>query len=138
MVEDVCPLPGAGQNCPFPLLPLAQHGEVAKSLPGVRLETKKLIVSIDAVVGLELLAKTLEDKHMATVLLNYVLFMSSQRRERITLRGEPSLSCVICPTTLILSSNNMNYLTNPLLTSAGPGAPLFMCFLKLILVLTAI
>ena len=59
MVEDVCPLPGAGQNCPFPLLPLAPHGEIAKALPVVRVETKKLCVSIDAVVGLELLATTL-------------------------------------------------------------------------------
>ena len=52
---------------------LAPNGEVAKALPVVRLETKKLLVSVDAVVGLELLATTLADKHMATVLLKFVL-----------------------------------------------------------------
>ena len=44
------------------------HGEVAKALPVVRLETKKLLVSLHAVFGLELLATTLADKHMATAL----------------------------------------------------------------------
>ena len=68
MVQDVCSLPGAGQNHPIPLLPLASHGEVAKALPVVRLETKKLLVSLHAVFGLELLATTLADKHMATAL----------------------------------------------------------------------
>ena len=34
--------------------PLAPHGEVGKALPVVRLATKKLLVSVDAVVGLEL------------------------------------------------------------------------------------
>ena len=48
--------------------PLASHGEVAKALPVVRLETKKLLVSLHAVFGLELLATTLADKHMATAL----------------------------------------------------------------------
>ena len=48
--------------------PLAPHGEVAKALPVVRLETKKLFVSVDAVVGLELLPITLADKHMTSVL----------------------------------------------------------------------
>ena len=38
---------------------LAPHGEVAKNLPLVRLATHKLIVSVDAVVGVELLATTL-------------------------------------------------------------------------------
>ena len=55
------------------MLVLAPHGEVAKALPVVRLATHKLIVSVDAVVGIELLATTLADKHMATVLPNFVL-----------------------------------------------------------------
>ena len=41
---------------------LAPHREVAKTLPAVRLATHKLIVSVDAVVGVELLAKTLAGK----------------------------------------------------------------------------
>ena len=53
--------------------PLAPQGEVAKYLPVVRLATKKLLVSVDAVVGLELLPTTLADKHMATVLPNCVM-----------------------------------------------------------------
>ena len=52
---------------------LAPHGEVAKALPVVRLATHKLLVTVDAVVGLELLATTLADKHMATVMPNFVL-----------------------------------------------------------------
>ena len=52
---------------------LAPHGEVAKALPVVRLATHKLLVSVDAVVGLELLATTLADKHMATLLPNCLL-----------------------------------------------------------------
>ena len=52
--------------------PLRPHGEVVKTLPEVRLATKKLLVSVDAVVGFELLSKTLADKHMATVLPNCV------------------------------------------------------------------
>ena len=36
----------------------------------VRLATIKILESVDAVVGLELLAPTLADKHMATVLPN--------------------------------------------------------------------
>ena len=39
---------------------LAPHGEVAKTLPVVRLATHKLIESVDAVVGVELLATTVE------------------------------------------------------------------------------
>ena len=50
---------------------LAPHGEVAKTLPVVRLATHKLIVADDAVVGVELLATTLAHKHMPTVLPNF-------------------------------------------------------------------
>ena len=52
---------------------LAPRGEVAKALPVVGLATHKLLVSVDDVVGLELLATTLADKYMATVLSNFVL-----------------------------------------------------------------
>ena len=86
-VEDVSPLPGAGQNRPLPLLlphtfrlrmifsmvVLAPHGDVAKTFSVVRLAKHKLIVSVDAVVGVELLATTLAAKHMVTVLPNIVL-----------------------------------------------------------------
>ena len=62
-----------GRTFLFLSSPLAPHGEVANDLPVVRLATKNLLVSVDAVVGLELLATTFADKHMATVLPNYVL-----------------------------------------------------------------
>ena len=45
---------------------LGPHSEVEKALPVVRLATHKHLLSVDAVV--ELLATTLADKHMATVL----------------------------------------------------------------------
>ena len=51
----------------------APHGEVAKTLPVVRLFTHKLIMSVDAVVGVELFATSLAGKHMATVLPKWVL-----------------------------------------------------------------
>ena len=59
--------------------PLAPHGEFAKAPPVLRLSTKKLHVSIDAVVFLELLDTTLADQHMATVLPNCVLVRHLQR-----------------------------------------------------------
>ena len=43
------------------------------------LATYKFLVSVDVIVGLELLATTLSDKHMATVLSNCVLVRRSQR-----------------------------------------------------------
>ena len=52
---------------------LAPHGEVVKAPPVVRLEMIYILAYADAVVGLELLATTFADKHMATVLPNYVL-----------------------------------------------------------------
>ena len=83
ILEDVYPLPGARQTHHFLSSPLARHGEVAKALPVVRLEMKKLLGSDDAVVGLELLAITFADKHMATVLPNYVLVRRLQRLESL-------------------------------------------------------
>ena len=59
---------------------LAPHGEVAKT-PVVRLAPHKLIVSADAIVGVELLATTLSGKHLATVLPNIVLPRHLQRLE---------------------------------------------------------
>ena len=52
---------------------LAPHEEVAKPLPVVRLTTHKLFVSVDAAVGVELLATTLAGKRMATVRPNVLL-----------------------------------------------------------------
>ena len=58
---------------------LAPLGEVAKTLPEMRLATHKLIVSVDAVVGFELLSTTLAGKRMATVLPIFVLAWHLQR-----------------------------------------------------------
>ena len=78
MVEDIYPLHLDGQNRPFPLLPLAPHGEVAKApLP------KRFLVSVDAVIGIEFLATTLADKHIATVLPNCALVSRSQRLDSL-------------------------------------------------------
>ena len=81
--------------------PLAPHGEVEKALPVVRLATKNLLVSVDDVVGLELLAKTLANKHLATVLPNCMLVRRSQRLENlvtdITGVNPLSLMCFVLP-----------------------------------------
>ena len=47
----------------------------------MRLATHKLIVSVDAVVGVQLLTTTLASKHIATVLPNVVLARHLQRLE---------------------------------------------------------
>ena len=60
----------------FSIVVFAPLGEVAKTLPVVRLATHKLI---DAVVGVELLATTLAIKQIATVLPNFVLAKHLQR-----------------------------------------------------------
>ena len=104
--------------------PLAPHVEVAKTLPAVRLATKKLLGSVDAFVGLELLARTLADKHMATVLPNCVLIRRSQRLERlvtgITEVNPFSLMPLSYHTDQIQQLNEFFHKLP--LTSSGPGA----------------
>ena len=83
----------------FSIVVLAPHGEVAKTLPAVRLATHKLIVSVNDVVGVELLATTLAGKHMATVLPNIVLARHLQRLENFVtdiIEVNP-LSLMLCP-----------------------------------------
>ena len=63
------------------MMVLTPHGDVATTLPVVRLATHKHIVSVDAIVGVELLATTPACKHMATVLTNFVLARHLQRLE---------------------------------------------------------
>jgi hypothetical protein len=65
----------------FSRVVLAPLRVVPYTLPVVRLATHKLIVSVDAVVGVELLATTFAGKHMATVLPNFVLAKHLQRLE---------------------------------------------------------
>ena len=80
---------------------LAPYGEVPKNLPVMRLATHKLIVSVDAVVRVELLATTLAGKHLATVLPNFVLARHLQRLESfvtdITEVNPFSLLCFVPP-----------------------------------------
>ena len=83
------------------LVVLAPHGEGAKALPVVRLATHKFHVSVDAVVQVELLDTTFADKHMATVLPNFVLVRCWQRLESlvtdITVVNTLSLLCFVPP-----------------------------------------
>ena len=65
----------------FLSFPFAPHGKGLKALPVMSFETKKLLVSVDAVVGIELLATNHADRHMGTVLTNYVLVRRLQRLE---------------------------------------------------------
>ena len=101
---------------------LAPIREVAKTLPVVRLATHKPIVPVDAVVGVELLATILAGKHIATVLPIFVLDKHLQRLCHSHYRGEPFLSFVYCPPTLIPASSNMISLTNLPSTPEGPVA----------------
>ena len=65
----------------FSIVVFAPLGEMAKTLPVVRLATHMLIVSVGAVVGVELLATTLAGKHIGTALPNFVLAKHLQRLE---------------------------------------------------------
>ena len=58
---------------------LATHGEVAKAFFVARLATHKLLVSVDAILGLEMFATTLADKHIFNVLPNLALIKHWQR-----------------------------------------------------------
>ena len=60
------------------------HGEMAKTIPVVRLATHKLIVSVDAVVGVEYLATILAGKHIATGLPNLALAKNLQRLKALS------------------------------------------------------
>ena len=75
---------------------------MAKTLPVVRLATHKLIVSVDALVGVKLFDTTLAGKHMATVLPNFVLARRLQKLESfvtdITGMNPLSLFCFVSPT----------------------------------------
>ena len=51
----------------FSIVVLNPPGEVATSLPVPKFATHKLIVSVDAVLGFEILVTTLASKHIATV-----------------------------------------------------------------------
>ena len=62
---------------------LAPHGEVAKALPLARLDTHNILVSVDLIVGLELLATTPADKQMARVLSTIMLVRHWQRLESL-------------------------------------------------------
>ena len=74
---------------------------MAKTVSMVRLATHKLIVSVDAVVGVELLSTTLAGQHIATVLPNFGLAKNLQRLEifvtDITGVNPFSLLCFVPP-----------------------------------------
>ena len=102
----------------FSIVVLAPLGEMAKSPPVVRLATHKLILSIDAVpdLGLNFLPQPL---HANTLpLCCQMLCWLSTCKDRV----EPSLSLMLCPPTLIPSSDNMISLTKLPSTPAGPVA----------------
>ena len=67
-----------------PMVVLAPHGEVVRTLPVVRIATHKLIVSVDAVFGVELLATTLAGKHMA-------MCQQMSTPLQVRLKADPSL-----------------------------------------------
>ena len=74
---------------------------MAKTFPVVRLATHKLIVSADAVVGVELLATNLAGKQLATLLPNFVLAGHLQRLESFVTHIKDvnplSLLCLVPP-----------------------------------------
>ena len=100
--------------------PLPPHVQIEDDLlncgpcPVVRLAQHKPIVSVDAVLGMEIFATNLACKHITTVLQNFVLARHLQRLESFVtdITGVNPLFLVICPPTLIPSSDKMISLTN--------------------------
>ena len=78
-------------------------------------------MSVDATVGVELLATTHADKHVANVLPNLVLVMHWPRLE-ILVTDITEVNPVSLCLSLIPSTNYMNFPTNPPSTSAGLDA----------------
>ena len=64
LVEDSCLLPEAGRNHPLSFLLLITF-RLRISLMAILAPQGELLVSVNANVGVELLATTLADKHMA-------------------------------------------------------------------------
>ena len=107
-IQDVCPLPGPGQNRPLPFL-FPQH---------IQIEDDLLNCGHCPVVSLS------PYKHIDTVISNFVLARHLQRVESfvtdITGVNPLSLFLVLCPPTLFSSSDNMIFLTNLPSTPAEP------------------
>ena len=76
------------------MVDLVPCGDVAKPLPAAReaLAMRKLLGSVAAFVGLQLITSTLGDKHMAIVLPNVMLVRLWHRQYR----GGTSLCLVLC------------------------------------------
>ena len=89
--------------------------DLAKTLPVLRLTTHKLIVSVDGVVGVELLATTLAGKDIATVLPNFVLARHLKRHKSfftdITGVNPLSLCCALSPYTDPLVCLRFNWMS---------------------------
>ena len=85
------------------MVTLAKNGEVANDFLVVSLATHKILVIVDAVVGHELLATTLAEKHIATVLPYFVLLRCWKRFDSlvtdITMVNPLSLCCALSPHT---------------------------------------
>ena len=158
-VEVVCPLPGAGQNRPLLLL-LPSHVQIKDNLLngghcltqrsgknsscGEACHTQAYCVCWCCCWGWTSCQNPCRQTHChcAAKFCSGKSFAKTWKLCHSHFRGEPSLSLVLCPPTLIPARNNMISLTNLPPTPVGPvtsrWAPLFMCSLKLILVLKII
>ena len=98
----------------FSIVVFAPLGKMAKSLPVVRIATHKVIVSVDAVFGVELLATTLAGKHIATVLqiLCWLSICKDLKALSQTLQCEPK-SAHSCPITLNNRYNGVPWQKGP-------------------------
>ena len=76
----------------YPLPPLPDMEKLQKFFSDVRLAPHKLLVYVDAVIGLKLLATTLGKYYMIAVLQNFVLVKRLQRLESTYITGVNPLS----------------------------------------------
>ena len=144
MVHNFCPFPGAGQNRPFLLLhPWPIWRRCISSSCGEACNQKASCVCWGCCWSWTSCQNLCRQTH-GFVPSNCALVRHLQRLESLVtdIRGvnPPSLVCFVPNTDPIQQQHNFPH--NPPLTYSGPGAsrwaPLFMCFLKMILVWKAI
>ena len=80
MEENICPLPGVGKNRPFSLLPPCHTWKGCKSSPCGDACNQKASYVCCCCFWCWLIATTLADKHMATVLPNCVMVRRLQKK----------------------------------------------------------
>ena len=129
------PLPRAGQNRPFPISPPCP--QLQKILLHWGLKAKSFLCWLMLLLALNFLPQPLQTNTWPLCCQTMCLLGVRKDLKALSRTLQGWTFSLLCPPTQIPYTNNIDSLTNSLLTSSGRGASLFRCFLKLILVLKA-